>query len=107
MNTLKSLADEIEFDVDDYKLLLQAFIDQTDIDLKDIKDNINAKNTNVISERIHSIKGAALNLGLNDISEVLKHLSRLNKEGEFHQMEMYLNSCLKEVDTLKRLLKGD
>lgn len=107
MYTLKSLADEIEFDVDDYKLLLQAFTDQTDIDLKDIKDNISAKNTNIISERIHSIKGAALNLGLSNISEVLKHLSRLNKEGAFDQMEMYLNSCLKEVDTLKRMLKGD
>ena len=104
MHTLQSLADEIELSVEDFKPLLQAFIEQTEYDLDEIKKNIAEYDSIRVSERIHSIKGAALNLGFPEISRIVEEMSSANKSGNTAAMKEPLNACFKEVDTLKRLL---
>ncbi len=102
--TLKELASRIEFDEEDYKPLMKAFIEETESDLRVINEKIGLKGERIISERIHNIKGASLNLGLYEISQILEQLSTMNHAGEYEAMEDMLNSCYLEVDNLRRLI---
>ena len=104
MDTLASLADTVELSPSDYRPLLQAFIEQTAVDLEGIRTGIEKRDIRSISERIHSIKGAALNLGLSEISRLTEKMSSLNKAEDMEGVKEHLYSCSKEVDTLMRLL---
>ncbi len=101
---LQELASRIEFDKEDYIPLLSAYIEQTVLDLDEIDRKRIEGNEKVISERIHNIKGAALNLGLNEIHVLLEQMSALNHAEKYDPMEEILNKCRNEVDTLKKLL---
>ncbi len=104
MYTIRTLAREIELTEEEFIPLLEAFIEQTEEDLEKIRENAALKEKDLVSERIHSIRGAALNLGFVEISRITEALSSLNKRGKFEGMAELLDSCFKEVDTLKRLL---
>ncbi len=104
MYSLQSLADEIELSVEDFKPLLQAFIEQTEHDLGEIQKNTADYDSARVSERVHSIKGASLNLGLTGISRIIEEMSSANRSGNTAVLTELLNSCSKEVDILKRLL---
>jgi len=102
---LGELAAGIEFDREDYMPLLALFVEQTVLDLEEIKAQISECNEEVISERIHNIKGASLNLGLDRIFSLLEEMSTLNHEGKYGSMGKILDKCTVEVDNLKKLLE--
>ena len=104
MNVLKKLASGIEFPVEAYRPLLRAFIDETEKDLRVIHENLPLKNEKVLSERMHNIKGASLNLGLEVVSSLLEELSIQNHSGRYEDLEETLNALSSEVDILKGLL---
>ncbi len=102
---LDELASRIEFDREDYLPLLSLFVEQTILDLEEIREQIPERNEKVISERIHNIKGAALNLELDRIADILTAASVLNHAGKHGEMVSSIDKCMKEADTLKRLLE--
>ncbi len=102
---LDELASRIEFDREDYIPLLSLFVEQTLLDLEEIQRYLPKGNEKVISERIHNITGAALNLGLDKIADILASASALNHAFKHSDMVSIIDKCVKEADTLKRLLE--
>ena len=103
--SLKLLAAEIEFDVEDFIPLITLFIDTTDSNLIEISSAVKESDKELISSNIHNIKGAAMNLGLIQISEIMSTMSKLNKTGSFADIEAKVEDCKVELKLLRQVLE--
>ena len=103
--SLKILASEIKFEPEDYAILLELFLDTTDLDLNDISSAVNTLDKDLISVSIHNIKGASLNLGLDRIIELMDQLSKLNKSGLFTDIKEIVNKLRTEISMLREVLE--
>ena len=103
--SLKKLASEIEFDVEDYSPLLKLFVDSTDSNLAGISGAAVSSDSDRISSNLHNIKGASMNLGLDKITEIVGQMSKLNKDSSFADIEGKVKECEAELAELKRLLE--
>ncbi len=70
----KEAARALGLDENEYMEVLRLFIEVSHADLKKLKSAIDTKDTRVVFETSHSIKGAAVNLGFQDIAQVAKEL---------------------------------
>lgn len=102
--SLKLLAEEIEFNVEDYIPLIELFLDTTESNLIEISKAAELSDKEVISSNIHNIKGAAMNLGLEYISGIMEQMSILNKSGSFADIEGRVEDCRVELGKLKKIL---
>ncbi len=78
----KEAARTLGLEEDEYMEVLRLFIEVSHADLEKLKSGIETKNTRIVFETSHSIKGAAVNLGFQDIAQVAKELelnARQNK----------------------------
>lgn len=103
--SLESLALEIDFEVDEFIPLIKLFIDATDLDIIEIIDGAKKFDKEIISFNIHNIKGAAMNLGLETISEIMEQMSLFNKNGSFADIEDSVKDCLAELKELRQVLE--
>jgi HPt (histidine-containing phosphotransfer) domain-containing protein len=103
--SLESLASKIEFEVVDYILLIELFLDTTNSDLKEISSALLLSDQEIISAHIHNIKGASMNLGLNGISEIMDRMSKLNKAGRFTDIKGIVEECKTELKELRKNLE--
>ena len=102
--SLKSLAAEIEFDVEDYIPLIKLFLDTTDSNLIEISSGAKQSDKELVSTNVHNINGVAMNLGLIYISEIMEQISILNKAGSFADIEDRVEDCRVELGKLKNIL---
>ena len=103
--SLRELASNIEFDVEDYSPLLKLFIDTTDLDLSRIRTAAASSDNDLLSSNIHNIKGASLNLGLDKITEIVDQMSKLNKDSFLTDIEGKVKECEAELIKLRILLE--
>ena len=102
--SLKSLAGKIEFDEEDYVSLIVLFLDTTDSNLIEISNAVKLLDKECISTNIHNIKGAAMNLGLEYISEIMDQMSMLNKNELFADIEKRVKDCKVELGKINKIL---
>ena len=103
--SLNNLASKIEFDPIDFAVLLELFLDTTDLDLNDISSAIDTSAKNLISGSVHNIKGASLNLGLDKITELMEKISKLNKSGLYSDIEEIVSKTRLEISRLREILE--
>lgn len=82
---------------DEYLELVELFIETSKSDIKNLQSAINNKHIGMISEIAHSLKGAAMNLGLDDFVELAKALEKTARDGE-------LEETAKTAETFKEKL---
>ena len=95
----QKLADNLEFDKRDVILILEAFIEDSKVNLINMHQAITSKDTKSIKSLAHAIKGSASNLLLQDIITITLQIekSAINTEENIYKHE-YLK--------LKNLLDG-
>ena len=76
MIEISRLAKEIGISEETYKKLIHTFIESTKSDLEQLQIAIKKENTPQIQEYCHHIKGAAINLELEKISEISKKMEK-------------------------------
>ncbi len=104
---LQKIADELEFDLDEVKMLIELFVQVSNKALEELKNGIDTKNFEKIFKSAHKIKGSAANLLLNEISELAKEIEMSGREKnnidyllKFNKIEL----LIKEVDdNLKKI----
>jgi HPt (histidine-containing phosphotransfer) domain-containing protein len=69
---LQELADNLGLEVDEYKELVELFIDTGAADFHKIKEALEKHDADLVMRSAHTIKGAAGNLGLMDVSATAK-----------------------------------
>ena len=90
----QELADNLGLEVDEYRELIELFIDTGAADFQKIQDGMASSDSEQVMRSAHTIKGAAGNLGLMDVSET----ARIIEENATNNQ---LDSLGNTIDTLK------
>ncbi len=65
----KELAENLGLEVDEYRELIELFVDTGAADFQKIEEGMSSSDSDKVMRSAHTIKGAAGNLGLIDVSE--------------------------------------
>jgi HPt (histidine-containing phosphotransfer) domain-containing protein len=65
----KELAENLGLEVDEYRELIELFVDTGAADFKKIDEGMSNRDSELVMRSAHTIKGAAGNLGLMEVSE--------------------------------------
>jgi histidine phosphotransfer protein HptB len=68
----QELAENLGLEVDEYRELIELFIDTGSADFQKIQEALDGGNSDQVMRSAHTIKGAAGNLGLMDVSETAR-----------------------------------
>jgi HPt (histidine-containing phosphotransfer) domain-containing protein len=101
----QKLSQEVDIEEDEYRELFELFIEKSISDIKELKTALDNSNKAKASDVAHSLRGAALNLGLYEIIDLLEALSSSIKSDRekdtmafFCALDDKINSWLNLVD---------
>lgn len=97
---LQKIAEELEFDLEDVKMLISVFLESANELMLNLKEAITNNNFESIHQNAHAIKGSAANLTLVDISNTAKEMELASREkSTINYMEYYkkLEKFINEV----------
>ena len=100
---VKQMAENVGLNEDEYFSLLMLFIKTSTTYLRDLKSAIHDRDSKRVYESTHTIRGAAENLGIPEMSEIAKEIevkARQNiLEGAEEAAECLMRklACLQEV----------
>jgi HPt (histidine-containing phosphotransfer) domain-containing protein len=95
MIDLVNLAKELDFDVEDMRMLLELYLESARKSLENIQESLHRTDYEVIYSEAHSIKGSSANLMLVDIQNIAKELEEYAKNRQKIQC-LQLYTILKE-----------
>ena len=99
----KDLASRLGFDEDDFKELVELFITTTLSDIDKIKTGVQQDNSQDAAAASHSIKGAAGNLGFDNIFTLAKDMELLARQGNLNNFETYITDLENRVNALNNI----
>ncbi|MBF0413542.1 MAG: Hpt domain-containing protein [Desulfamplus sp.] len=102
---LKEMASNIGVDEGDFIELLEMLVDVSLTDIKNFEAGVNTGNYIDAAMSAHSIKGAAGNLGMTDISTTAAELEKAAKSSDQSQMPEKVDFLKKELSRLSDALK--
>lgn len=90
----KALADRIGLDEEDYRELIELFMETGMADFDQLRSALGAGDADQVARSAHTISGASGNLGLMDVHEVAKGIELAAIDGQ-------LDTLPQAVETLK------
>jgi len=70
---------------DEYLELVELFVETSKTDLKNLRSAINNKDMEMIARIAHSLKGVAMNLGLDGFIELAKTIEKTARDEELKE----------------------
>lgn len=105
MITIEELAKELDIDREDVIEFVSVFLDYTENeDLPALLDGINRKDALVVKRKAHSIKGAALNLMLPEISSLAEEIEKKAGQGNLDNSPALYASIVDVMKLVKQNL---
>ena len=104
MIELNRLSEKLGFGEDDVLMLLELFLESSQVSLAQIEDAIEQNRMDIIYKESHSIKGSAANLMLADIVNIAKELEDASKKSlKMKILTNYkrLEEAIKKVATIR------
>jgi len=98
---LNKAMDIVDKDEEFLKELLELFVSDYPKKLKKIKEAIQNKDTETISEVAHSLKGACGNIGLDKAYELCLEIEKIGKKGTLEGVEKLYEELLEELNRFK------
>ena len=99
----KELAEDIGLEEAEYLELIELFMDKGKSDLDEIQSAIAAKDAEAVASLAHSIKGAAVNLGLTDCYEVAKDIEEKARSGVLEGASNSVQILRKNLEEIEAL----
>ena len=89
---IENLANELDFEVDDVKMLIMNFLQVVTNDLLELSRAIESEDFEEIAHNAHSIKGSSANLRLKEVSLIAKEieLNAQDKKRDFDYKGAYV-----------------
>lgn len=81
----KELSEKLGLEEDEYIEIIELFIETGMSDLEKLKSSIESANAEKTAKIVHSIKGAALNLGLMEFFEIAQGIEKKVHDGNFEK----------------------
>ena len=79
------LSKKLGLEVDEYLELYALFVETCTADLKLLQSAIDASDMAEIARIVHSLKGAALNLGLDEFFELVTTIEKTTGDGKLNE----------------------
>lgn len=106
MISIADIAAERGLDEADLVEFMTEFVDYSEQeDLKGLQEAIAAQDAPTVRTRAHSIKGAALNLGLSEIASIAESLEKKGAQGSLDGARTLLDELTVRIVDLGRFLK--
>ena len=100
------LALRLGIDEEEFKELVELFITTTRSDIKKIKNGVLDHNPVDAAAASHSIKGAAGNLGFDDIFCLARDMEMQAKKGSLDGFNSYIKDLENKVSALNPSMRG-
>ena len=81
----KKMSIKLGLEEDECIELVELFIETSKSELKNLQSAINNKNIEMITGIAHSLKGATMNLGLDDFLELAKSIEKTTRDGKLEE----------------------
>ena len=104
---LKELAENLEMGVDEFLEMMRLFLETSASDLNQWQSGIDEGNSKKIMTAAHSIKGAAINLGLVEIYEVAKETEREARDNHLGGATRGMTSLREKLDQIAESLQEE
>jgi len=98
---LQKIAEELEFDLEDVKMLISIFLESVTKLMLNLKEAIANHNFESIHQNAHAIKGSAANLNLVDISHTAKEIELASREKSTIDYMEYYKTLEKLIHEIK------
>ncbi|SPD76195.1 putative Hpt domain protein [uncultured Desulfobacterium sp.] len=103
---LNELAERLELEPDEYLDLLNIFIEKSQSEIEEMMSALEEDNMERLAKLAHSVKGAAINLGLNDLYEASRYIenmtSNLSLEGVPESIQALIRGMHKVMDLAEK-----
>ena len=103
---IKTLADDLGLDEDEYLELVDLLVDTGMVDLSNMESAVKLGDSDAAARAAHSIKGASGNLGIMDIYELAKAVEAELRNNNLAAIEGQLKEIREKLETLAKLVKG-
>ncbi len=94
------LAGNLGLEEDEYLELIKLLIETSRADLEGIEASIREQNSDEVANRLHSIKGAAGNLGLMEIYDLAKQGEQIARNNAMDQLSDIVQGLKTRLNSL-------
>ena len=101
---ITQLAGDLELHEEEYRSILELFVEASRSDLAAIKAAIATGDAQSASRAAHSLKGAAANLGLSKMSGTAHEIEEKCRDSKLHEIHEMVLSLEEHCATVERLL---
>ena len=102
----QELADNLGLEVDEYRELIELFIDTGSADFQKIEEAMAGHNADQIMRCAHTIKGAAGNLGLMNVSETARAIEDSASKNQLDGLAMAMQTLKTQFDEIEAFVHG-
>lgn len=102
----KDMADNLGLEIDEYRELIELFIDTGAVDFQKIQEALAGQNADQIMRSAHTIKGAAGNLGLMDVSATAKTIEDSASKNELDQLPEAVQLLKSQFESIESFVHG-
>jgi HPt (histidine-containing phosphotransfer) domain-containing protein len=102
----KELADNLGLEVDEYRELIELFIDTGSADFLKIQEALSKCDADQVMRSAHTIKGAAGNLGLFDVSDVAKTIEEGAINNQLDALSQAVHALKTQFDAIDSFVHG-
>jgi HPt (histidine-containing phosphotransfer) domain-containing protein len=102
----QELADNLGLEVDEYRELIELFIDTGAADFQTIQEALAGGNSEQVMRSAHTIKGAAGNLGLMDVSETAKNIEDCAGKKQLDSIRTAVQILKTQFDAIEAFVHG-
>ncbi len=99
----KDLASNLGIDEEDFMELVELFVTTSLGDIEKIKKSLSEKSCADASAASHSIRGAAANMGFEDIAKLSADMEMQAKQGTLENFDSYVNDLEQMVNALNKV----
>lgn len=103
---LKTPAQRLGLDAEEYIELIELFLETGGNDLKELESAVSNKDAQTAAERSHSLKGASGNLGLVEIYEKAKEIEERSRDNKIEGIENLIVEIRQYFKRIESALEG-
>jgi HPt (histidine-containing phosphotransfer) domain-containing protein len=103
-NTVKKMAENVGLEENEYLPLLELFIETGAAYLDELRVAIESGDSKSVYETTHTIRGAAENLGIPEMSELARVVEIRARQNILEGAEEAVRSLLRELSDLRKIV---
>ena len=96
----KELSKNLGLEEEEYKELFELFVETSMEDLNKLWFAIDIASTEKVFRIAHSLKGASLNLGLNEFQEIAEAIGKTARDGQLDKTAQLAKTLQKKLDNV-------